>query len=139
MHIEPYLFFEGRCEEALAFYQSAVGAEVTMKMRYDENPEPPPPGQPHPPGNKIMHASFKVGDSTVMASDGMCSGKTAFNGFSLTMATQTEAEAEKVFAALSAGGKVDQPLIKTFFTPKFGMLTDKFGLGWMVLVWQPGG
>lgn len=134
MHVEPYLFFEGRCDEAIAFYQSAVGAEVTMLMRYGDSPEPPQPGHTLPPQDKVMHASFTIGSTTVMASDGHCSGKTAFNGFSLTLSVKTEAEAERVFNALAAGGQVHQPLIKTFFTPKFGMLADKFGLGWMVLV-----
>lgn len=134
MRVEPYLFFEGRCEEAIDFYKSAVGAEVTMLMRYGDNPEPPQPGHPPLPKDKVMHASFTIGSTTVMASDGYCSGKTAFNGFSLTLSVQTEAEAERAFNALAAGGEVHQPLIKTFFTPKFGMLADKFGLGWMVLV-----
>jgi len=136
MHVEPYLFFDGRCEEALNFYQSAVGAEVTMKMRFSESPEAPPPGQPKPPADKIMHASFKIGDSTVMASDGYCTGKPAFAGFALTIAVGTEADADRVFNALSAGGQVQQPLTKTFFSPRFGMLQDKFGVGWMVIVYE---
>jgi len=134
MRVEPYLFFEGRCDEAIDFYKTAVGAEVTMLMRYGDNPEPPQPGQPALPKDKIMHASFTVGSTTVMASDGYCSGKTAFSGFSLTIPVKTEAETERIFNALAAGGHVQQPLIKTFFTPKFGMVQDKFGVGWMVLV-----
>ena len=134
MRIEPYLFFEGRCEEALNFYKSALGAEVTMLMRYDESPEPPPPGQPKPPGDKVMHSSFTVGSTTVMASDGFCNGKPTFTGFSLTIPVKTEADAERLFNALANGGQVQQPLIKTFFSPKFGMVADKFGVGWMVLV-----
>jgi len=134
MRVEPYLFFEGHCDEAIAFYQSAVGAEVTMLMRYGDNPEPPQPGHPPMPKDKVMHASFTIGSTTVMASDGMCSGKTAFGGFSLTIAVETEADAERIFNALAAGGQVQQPLIKTFFTPRFGMLADRFGVSWMVLV-----
>lgn len=134
MRVEPYLFFEGRCDEAIEFYKTAVGAEVTMLMRYGDNPEPPQPGHPQMPKDKVMHSSFTVGATTVMASDGMCSGKTAFSGFSLTVPVKTEGEAERIFNALAAGGQVQQPLVRTFFSPKFGMLADKFGVGWMILV-----
>lgn len=134
MRVEPYLFFEGHCDEAIEFYKTAVGAQVTMLMRYGDNPEPPQPGAPALPREKVMHSSFTIGSTTVMASDGMCSGKTAFNGFSLTIPVKTEADAERIFSALAAGGVVQQPLIKTFFSPKFGMLADKFGVGWMILV-----
>ena len=113
-----------------------MGAEVVTLIRYADNPEPPQPGHPAPPKDKVMHASFTIGSTTVMASDGYCSGKTAFNGFSLSIAVKTEAEAERIFNALAAGGNVQQPLIKTFFTPKFGMVQDKFGVGWMVLVYE---
>ncbi|MFO1311220.1 MAG: VOC family protein [Burkholderiales bacterium] len=136
MRVEPYLFLEGRCDEAIAFYKSALGAEVTMLMRYREAPDPPPPGM-LPPGSddKIMHASLKIGASTVMASDGMCSGKPSMQGFSLSLTVDTEGEAERAFAALSAEGQVTMPLGKTFWSPKFGMCTDKFGVGWMVIVY----
>lgn len=135
MLVEPYLFFEGRCEEAMAFYTKAVGAKVEALMRYRESPEPPPPDMV-PPGsqNKVMHALFRIGDSAVMGSDGNCSGKQTFSGFSLTLTVANEAEAREKFAALSEGGTVTMPLDKTFFSPSFGMLTDKFGVGWMVLV-----
>lgn len=135
MIVEPYLFFEGRCEEAMAFYTKAVGAKVEALMRYGESPEPPPPGMV-PPGsqNKVMHALFRIGDSAIMGSDGNCSGKTTFGGFSLTLTVANEAEAKEKFAALSEGGSVTMPLGKTFFSPSFGMLTDKFGVGWMVIV-----
>ena len=131
MSIQPYLFFDGRCEEAVEFYRSTLGAQVEMMMRYNESPEPAqiPPGAE----NKIMHASIKIGDSVVMASDGHCTGKPKFEGFSLTFNAKDPAEAKRVFAALSAGGNVDMPLTKTFFSPSFGMLHDKFGLGWMVM------
>ena len=135
MPIQPYLFFEGRCEEALEFYRGALGAEVTMLMRNKEAPEQPPPGM-LPPGseNKVMHATFRVGDATVMASDGRCSGKPAFNGFSLSLTVRDETEAKRCFDALAAGGQVRMPLAKTFFSPSFGMVADRFGVGWMVYV-----
>lgn len=130
--IQPYLFFAGNCEEALKFYQHALGARVDMMMRFKESPEPPPPGTV-PPGheNKIMHASFWIGDAMVMASDG-CGETSKFEGFSLSLTVKSEAEAERAFAALAEGGKVGMPLGKTFWSPKFGMLTDKFGVGWMI-------
>jgi PhnB protein len=135
MIVEPYLFFEGRCEEAMTFYTKAVGAKVEALMRYKESPEPPPPGMV-PPGseNKVMHGAFRLGDSLIMASDGGCSNAQKFDGFSLTITVANEAEAKAKFAALSEGGAVTMPLGKTFFSPCFGMLTDKFGVGWMVIV-----
>ena len=131
--LQPYLVFEGRCEEALEFYRRALGAEVTMLMRYKESPEPPQPGCAAPgPKNKIMHAAFRVGGTTVMASDGHCSGKPAFHGFSLSLTVPAETEAERLFAALADGGQVQMPLAKTFFSPRFGMVADRFGVAWMV-------
>ena len=133
MQVQPYLFFEGRCEEALEFYKQTLGAKVEMMMRYKESPEKNSSCMPAD-HNKIMHAAFKVGDTVVMGSDGFASGKPDFKGFSLSVTAKNEAEAEKTFTALSSGGNVTMPLTKTFFSPKFGMLTDKFGIGWMVLV-----
>jgi PhnB protein len=135
MLVQPYLSFNGRCEEAIEFYRKAVGAEPVMVMRFKESPEPPPPGMV-PPGseNKIMHASLRIGDSTVMATDGGCQGNETFQGFSLSLTASSEAEAERVFAALSEGGQVRMPLTKTFFSPRFGMLADRFGVAWMVIV-----
>ena len=135
MNVQPYLFFDGRCEEALEFYRSALGAEVTMLMRNNESPEPPPPGMV-PPGSekKILHASFRIGETTLMASDGHCQGKPEFKGFSLSITVASEAEADRVFAALGNGGQVQTPLSKTFFSPRFGMVADRFGVGWMVIV-----
>jgi PhnB protein len=132
--VQPYLFFEGRCEEALEFYRKALGAEVTMLMRFKDNPEKVECG----PGteDKVMHASFRVGEATVMASDGRCSGQHGFRGFSLSISVPTEAEAERLFAALADGGQVQTPLAKTFFSPRFGMVADRFGVGWMILVAQ---
>jgi PhnB protein len=132
--IEPYLFFNGRCEEAVKFYQKALGAELQMMMRYKESPEPLPPGMTPPNwGDKIMHASVRIGATIVMASDG-CGEKTAFEGFSLSLTVSDEAEADRVFAALAEGGQVRMPLGKTFWSPRFGMVQDRFGVGWMVSV-----
>jgi len=136
--VQPYLFFEGRCEEALDFYAGALGAKLEMKLRYADNPEGGcPQGMPAGTENKIMHSAFKVGETTVMASDGMNSGKPDFKGVTLSISMDDEAGVKRVFDALSAGGKVVQPLAKTFFSPSFGMLADKFGVSWMVLVYKP--
>ena len=135
MQVQPYLFFDGRCEEAIAFYRKTLGAEVTMLMHYKDSPEPHEPGM-IPPGaeNKVMHASFRVGETTVMASDGRCQGQPKFQGFALSLAASDEAEAERLFAALADGGQVQMPLSKTFFSSRFGMVADRFGVGWMVIV-----
>jgi PhnB protein len=135
MKVEPYLFFEGRCEEAIEFYRRALGAEVTMLMRYKDSPDPPPPGM-IPPGseNKIMHASIRVGETTVMASDGRCSGQANPQGFSLSITVPDNATADRLFGGLADGGQVRMPLGKTFFSPCFGMVADRFGVGWMVIV-----
>jgi PhnB protein len=133
--IQPYLFFNGQCEQALEFYRKAIGADVLFLMRFKESPEPPKPGMV-PPGfeNKIMHTSFRVGQTTVMASDGCSTDKPNFQGFSLALSVPTEAEADRVFAALSDGGQVRMQLAKTFWSPRFGMVEDRFGIGWMVSV-----
>jgi PhnB protein len=130
--VEPYLFFSGNCEQAVEFYRKALCAEVVMMMRYKESPEAPPPGMVPPNwGDKIMHASFRIGASRIMASDGS-GDRQNFSGFSLSLAPATEAEAARLFAALAEGGKVTMPLGKTFWSPYFGMLTDRFGIGWMI-------
>ena len=137
MSIEPYLFFEGRCEEAIAFYRHALGAEVTMLMRNSESPEPPPPGMlPAGSENKIIHAALNIGGAVLMASDGMCSGKPQFNGVNLSLSVANEADAKAKFTALADKGQVGMPLGKTFFSPCFGMVTDQFGVSWMIIV-QP--
>ena len=130
--IQPYLMFGGRCEEALEFYRTALGAQIDMIMRFKDSPEPPPPGM-LPPGfeNKVMHASFRIGDNILMASDG-CEEGQRFSGISLSISVATEAEADRFFAALSDGGQVQMPLDKTFWSPRFGMLTDRFGISWMI-------
>jgi PhnB protein len=134
MNIQPYLFFDGRCEAAIDFYSQALGAEVTMLMRYSDSPEPHPPGM-LPPGseNKIMHSSFRIGDHEIMASDGQCAGTTKFAGFSLSISVADAETARRQFAALADGGQIHQPLIKTFFASSFGMVCDRFGVSWMIV------
>ena len=131
MKIQPYLFFEGRCEEALEFYRSAIGAEVTALMRFKDGPDPGSCG----PGNeeKVMHSSFRIGDAEVMASDGMASGNPNFQGVSLALTVPDEAAASRHFNALADGGQVQMPLTKTFFSPSFGMVADRFGVAWMIM------
>ena len=135
MHVQPYLFFNGRCEEAIEFYKKTLGAEVAMLLRMKDSPEPAQPGRV-PPGseNKIMHTTFRIGDTTLMASDGRCEGLPNFQGFSLSVAVPNEAEADRVFAALADGGQVQMPLAKTFWSPRFGMVADRFGVSWMISV-----
>jgi PhnB protein len=133
--VESYLNFDGRCEEAIEFYRRALGAEVEMLMRFKDNPEPAAPGCAMPgTENKVMHASLRIGESKVNMSDGRCTGKTAFQGISLALTLPNEAEATQCFNALANGGQIGMPLGKTFFSPAFGMVTDKFGVTWMVLV-----
>ncbi|MEO7152223.1 MAG: VOC family protein [Burkholderiaceae bacterium] len=133
MVVQPYLFFDGRCEEALEFYRQALGAEVQMLMRHADSPEPSPPGI-LPPGSeqKVMHVSFKIGDTVVMASDGRNGGHPEFKGFSLSLTLPDAAAAQRTFDALAVGGQVQMPLAKTFWAPLFGMVADRFGVGWMV-------
>ena len=132
MDVVSYLFFEGRAEEALDFYRKALGAKVEAIHRYRDSPDPA--GMPPGAENKVMHVTFAIGDTTIMASDGYCSGKPNFQGVSLSLNVKTEAEAERYFAALSDGGEVRVPLTKTFFSPRFGMVADRFGVSWMVHV-----
>ena len=133
--VQPYLFFDGKCEEALNFYKSALGAKVDMMMRFKDSPAPVPAGQCAPGSDdKIMHAALRIGDTVLMASDGMAGGKPEFKGFSLSVNAADEKEADRMFAALGNGGTVVMPLGKTFFSPRFGMVSDKFGVGWMVIV-----
>lgn len=130
--VEAYLFFDGKCEEAIEFYRKALGAEVVMLMRFKESPDPtmcPPGGE-----NKVMHSNLKIGSTTVFASDGRCTGHPGFQGFALSISAASEAEADRFFGALSEGGTVQMPLTKTFFSPRFGMVSDRFGVSWMVLV-----
>ena len=130
MQIQPYLFYNGRCDEAIDFYRAAVGAEVTMLMRFKESSEP----SSHGVEEKVMHASLRIGDTTVLVSDGRSSGQLSFQGFALSLTVLDDAEAERLFAALGDGGQVQMPLTKTFFSSKFGMVADRFGVLWMIYV-----
>ncbi len=133
MQIEPYLFFEGRCDEAIEFYRKAIGAKVTMLMRFRESPEPPVCENA---GNedKVMHCEIRVGETTLMLSDGLCQGSPTFQGFSLSLSAADETDAERLFTELAEGGEVQMPLAKTFWSPLFGMVADRFGISWMISV-----
>jgi len=136
--IQPYVFFEGRCEEAIEFYKKALGGEVLVMLRFKDSPVPPPPGLPPGSESKIMHAQLRIGQTVMMLGDGRCSGKPGgFQGFGLSLSLANEAEVDKAFKALAEGGQVGMPLEKTFFSPRFGMVTDRFGVMWMVLVQEP--
>jgi PhnB protein len=132
MQILPYLMFDGRCDEAIAFYREALGAEVVMLMRFRDSPDPAmaPPDS----ADKVMHAALRIGETTILASDGRCRGQANFQGFALTLVAADEAEAKRRFAGLGEGGQIQMPLAKTFFSPCFGMLADRFGVSWMVYV-----
>jgi len=134
MHVEPYLYFNGRCEEAVQFYRQAVGADGIELLRFSDAPEPPPPGA-IPPGyeRKIMHGVMRIGDSTIMMSDGRGNSASGFQNFGLTIIVHSEADTDRVFQGLANGGTVLAPLGKTFFSPRFGMVTDRFGVSWLVL------
>ncbi|GIX03801.1 MAG: VOC family protein [Planctomycetaceae bacterium] len=135
MKIEPYLFFDGHAEEAIAFYEKALGAKREMMMRFSESPEPTPEGR-MPVGfeNKIMHASFLIGDARVMVSDGGAMTGKKFGGFALSLPFPDEAKARLAFEALAEGGQIDMPLGETFWSPCFGMITDRFGVQWMITI-----
>jgi len=136
MQIQPYLFFDGRCDEAAAFYQKQLGAEVTSLMRFKDHPQAGGQNSMIPPGSedKVMHMTFRIGDTTVMASDGRCQGHPSFQGFSLSLPVASAAEAERLFAALGEGGQVQMPISETFFSKRFGMVADRFGVSWMIMV-----
>lgn len=134
MPAEPYLFFRGRCEEAIEFYKQALGAEVVISMRFSDNPDANPPDLPAEFGNRIMHATLRIGDATVMVSDGLSREPTRFDGFSVSLTARDAAECERWFTALGEGGKVEIPLGKTFFAEMFGAVIDRFGLSWMIIV-----
>ncbi len=132
MQVQPYLIFEGRCEEAIEFYRKSLGAEVTTLMRFKESPDP----SMCAPGtlDKVMHMSFRIGETTLLVSDGHCTGQPNFQGVSLTLHVADDAEAERTFASLAESGQVRMPLAKTFFSSRFGMLADPFGVPWMIIV-----
>jgi PhnB protein len=133
MLVQPYLSFEGRCDEAIEFYKKALGAQVLMLVRFKDHPEPRPPHMSPEADNKVMHASLRIGDSVVMASDGRCTGQANFHGISLSIPAANDAEAERLFHALAEGGQVTMPLGKTFFSSSFGMVADRFGVHWMII------
>jgi PhnB protein len=131
MQVQPYLFFDGRCDEAVEFYRTTLGAKVGMLMRYKDSPDP---AMVHGNADKVMHASLQIGDSMVLASDGRCQGQPSFQGFALSLTAGDDAEAKRLFEALADGGQVQMPMAKTFFASSFGMVSDRFGVGWMVYV-----
>lgn len=137
MQVQPYLMFQGRCEEALNFYRDAIGAEIQALMRYSESPEPPPPECTPARPDMVMHANLRIGDTQIMASDDPSPGMRPFSGFNLTLTCADTAEAQRHFTALSAQGKATMPLGPTFFAQSFGMLEDRFGVAWIVIVPQP--
>ena len=126
MLLQPYLFFDGHCEEAAQFYEKAVGAKVGRLIRFKDSPDPSLGGSTD--SNKVMHMTLQIGDQMIMASDGQCQGSQKYEGFALSLTVESEAEADRRFSALAEGGQVSQPLIKTFFSPRFGMVTDRFGV-----------
>jgi PhnB protein len=132
MSVQPYLFFDGRCDEAIEFYRKALGAEVEMLSRFKDSPDPDhgAPGS----DDKVMHAAVRIGETTILASDGRCTGQPNFQGFSLSITAASDAEADRLFAALGDGGQVQMPMTKTFFASRFGMLADRFGVSWMIYV-----
>ena len=132
MQVQPYLFFDGRCDEALEFYKKAIDAKVDMLMRFKDAPDQSmvSPGS----HDKVMHVAVHIGDTQVLMSDGRCLGKPNFQGFALTITAPDAAEGERRFNALAEGGQVQMPLAETFFASRFGMVADKFGVGWMILV-----
>lgn len=133
--IQPYLFFRGRCEEAITYYKEKLGAEVVMMMRFKDNPEKPGPGSVPPAlDQKIMHAGLRIAGATIMLSDGMKSGPLDFQCMSLSLSVASEAEADRLFNALASDGTVQMPMAKTFFAPRFGAVADKFGVSWMIIV-----
>lgn len=137
MHVQPYVFLDGRCEEAVEFYRRALGAEVSMLLRYRDSPDQAyiPPGS----ADKVMHAALRIGDTMLFASDGMCKGSPRFEGISLSLTAKDSVEAERLFAALSDGGQVQMPMGETFFADRFGMVADRFGVSWMIIAEKSGG
>jgi PhnB protein len=132
MQVQPYLFFDGRCDEAIEFYKKTLDAEVGMLMRWKDAPDKSMCTAAN--ADKVMHSSLKIGDTRVMASDGRNTGNPKFDGFALSLNAKDEADADRMFNALSNGGQVIMPMSKTFFSPRFGMTADKFGVNWMIIV-----
>lgn len=137
MQVQPYLFFEGRGEEAIEFYRRVLGAEVIMLLRFKDTPASPDAGACTPANaNKVLHANLRIGQTTLLISDGRCEGSLNFHGFALSLTVSNEPEAKRLFAALSEDGQVQMPLNKTFFSPCFGMVADRFGVSWMIYLPQ---
>ncbi|MES2037070.1 MAG: VOC family protein [Pseudomonadota bacterium] len=137
MQVETILAFGGHSEAAIRFYTEALGAEVIGMMRWKDSPDPAL-RMVSPDPDKIMHASFRIGSTTLMASDGVETlSQPDFKGFTLNLEARDDAEAKQFFAALSNGGKVQMPLAKAFWTSLSGMVVDRFGLSWMVNVASP--
>jgi PhnB protein len=134
MQVQPYLFFDGRCDEAIDFYKLALGAELMSLMRFRDAPDPDEHGPEPPGGDKVMHAGLRIGDTTVLMSDGRAQGNPKFEGFSLALNPASESEAEHLFASLADGGQIQMPLARTFFALRFGMVADRFGISWMIHV-----
>jgi len=133
MPIQAYVNYNGRCDEAIAFYKQALGAEVEMVMRFRESPDPCPEGMlPADWNDKVMHSSMRIGDSVLMASDGMSSTPPKYDGITLSLQAKTTDEADRLFNALAQGGEVVMPIGPTFWSPKFGMVKDRFGVPWMI-------
>lgn len=134
MKVQPYLFFDGRCDEAIAYYKAVLGAESTFLMRFKDAPDQPPPGVlPADWADKVMHSEMRIGDTVVMLSDGRCAGRADFQGISLSLTADGDAEADRLFAALADGGTVQMPIGKTFFASRFGMVADRFGVTWLII------
>lgn len=134
MLVEPYLFFNGRCEEAIECYRRIFGSPAAELMRYQDSPEPPPMPLPPDWGPKIMHGALRIGDTLVMASDGCSAEPAPFAGFSLSVTMPNAEAAALAFERLAEGGDIRMPLGATFFSPCFGMVADRFGICWMLIV-----
>lgn len=131
--VMPYITFQGNCEEALKFYKECLGGEILYMGRYGGSPMA---GQA--PDDKIMHATLKVGDTHIMAADNMAPDPFAVGGnIALSVGTDDAGDAERMFNALAEGGRVTMPIAETFWAERFGMLTDKFGIDWMVNYEKP--
>ncbi|MCB1852433.1 MAG: VOC family protein [Gammaproteobacteria bacterium] len=132
--VNNYLFFSGRCEEALDYYCRHLGARIELLFRFGDSPEPIPEGAIPPDfDNKVMHAEFTLGDTRLFASDG-CSINGPVGGFSLALTLTVEEAVRRAFTALADGGSIVMPLEPTFWSPLYGQVNDRFGISWMVMM-----